>query len=424
MENKLSNIYLKYNSIITYGFLVALCICVYIPSLSNNFIFGWDDQWMVTNSYTEGGWTIGNIWSIFSEFYGGQYSPLNQFNYLIVYTLFGYDPLYFHLYSLLLHIGCVCLVWKFVYTILHIHGELKDKQILFMAWITSLLFAIHPINVEPIAWISASKVPLYAFFYLMGLLSYLEYVKTQKVINYLITIICFLFSFGGKEQAVTFPLALLVVDWFINRDMKSCVVWNEKLPFFMLAFLFGVITILSQGNGSYGGFPFYQRLVFACYALIEYITKSLFPIRLNFFYPFPIVLGEELPLRFCIYPILLFLLIAWAWVYRKNKFLIFGILIFVVNLVLSIHILNMSRHSIIADRYLYLSYIGVSFLIGYGSLCIKNIFLKLKFPLFLFVLYIFCLSIQTLLYAGKWKDTEKVKEYTKEVLKNRLKQSE
>ena len=110
--------------------------------------------------------------------------------------------------------------------------------------------------------------------------------------------------FWGKEQAVTFPLALLVVDWFTNRNLKSSVVWSEKMSFFILAFLFGAITILSQGKSIYEiTYPLYQRLTFACFALIEYITKSLFPVKLNFFYPFPIVLGEELPLKFYIYPV-------------------------------------------------------------------------------------------------------------------------
>lgn len=389
MEREQLSIFLKYGGIITNCILITICFCVYASSLENSFIVGWDDRWMIMNSYTENGLNIQNIWNIFSQSLGGQYAPLNQFNFLILYTMFGYDPFYFHLYSLLLHIGCVCLTWKFVYTILYMHGELKEDQILFVALITSFLFAIHPINVESVAWVSASKVLLYAFFYLVGLLYYLRYIKKQKVIDFLIVIVCFSFSCLGKEQAVTFPLTLLVIDWFINRNMKSAVVWNEKMPFFMLALLFGMITIWLQGNGSLEeNYPFYQRIIFTCYSLIEYITKSLFPIRLNFFYPFPIVVGEELPLRFYLYPILLFLLLAWIWVYRKNKYLIFGILIFIVNLILSIHVLSMSRHSIVSDRYMYLSYIGVSFLIGYALLCVKQRVLKLRFPLFL-LLFIF-----------------------------------
>ncbi|WP_370860746.1 hypothetical protein [Parabacteroides faecis] len=404
-------------------FLLIICFIVYYPILRNSFLTGWDDQWMVFSHYTENGWTIDNLWHIFTDFFGGQYAPFASLSYLFLYTLFGYDPLYFHLYSLLWHIGCVFLVWKFISSILRMHGEMEDKHILFITLITTILFAVHPINVETVAWISALKILLYAFFYLLGLLCYLRYIEGQKITYYLLTIVCFLCSFLGKEQAVTFPLTLLVIDWFANRDLKNIVIWSEKMSFFIMAFLFGAITILSQGKSIYEiTFPLHQRLIFGCFALIEYITKCLFPVKLNFFYPFPIVLGEEVPLQFYIYPVLILLLIGWGWVYRRNKYIIFGVLLFIVNLLLSIHIINMSRHSIIADRYMYLSYIGIAFLIGYGILYIKLQFSYLKSSLFVLSIYIFLLSVYTFQYAKKWENTSRVKEYTKEILDRRVNQ--
>lgn len=407
-----------------YLLLLMICFVVYYPVLRNNFLTGWDDQWMVFSHYTENGWTIDNLWHIFTDFFGGQYAPLASLSYLFLHTLFGYDPFYFHMYSLLWHIGCVCFVWKFISSILHMHGGMDNKHILLITVITTVLFAVHPINVETVAWISALKILLYAFFYLLGLLCYLRYIRDQKIIYYLLTLVCFLCAFLGKEQAVTFPLALLVVDWFTNRNLKSSVVWSEKMSFFILAFLFGAITILSQGKSIYEiTYPLYQRLTFACFALIEYITKSLFPVKLNFFYPFPIVLGEELPLKFYIYPVLILLLTGWILVYRKNKYLIFGLLIFIINLLLSIHIINMSRHSIIADRYMYLSYIGFAFLFGYGIFYIKQQFTYLKPTLFILSIYIFSLSVYTFQYAKKWENTSRVKEYTKEILDRRVNQN-
>ena len=177
------------------------------------------------------------------------------------------------MFSLLLHIGCVCLVWKLISSLLRVHGGVSEKQILYVNFITTLLFAVHPINVEAVAWISALKVLLYAFFYLLGLLCYLRYIRTSKIFYYVLTIGCFLCSFWGKEQAVTFPLALLIVDWFTNRNMKNLEVWSEKMSFLIMAFFFGIITVLSQGKGPYEMiFPLYQRLLFGCFALVEYIT--------------------------------------------------------------------------------------------------------------------------------------------------------
>mgnify|MGYP000712462925 CR=1 FL=1 len=169
----------------------------------------------------------------------GQYAPLAFLSYLVLYAGFGYDPFYFHMFSLLLHIGCVCLVWKLISSLLRVHGGVSEKQILYVNFITTLLFAVHPINVEAVAWISALKVLLYAFFYLLGLLCYLRYIRTSKIFYYVLTIGCFLCSFWGKEQAVTFPLALLIVDWFTNRNMKNLEVWSEKMSFLIMAFFFG-----------------------------------------------------------------------------------------------------------------------------------------------------------------------------------------
>lgn len=219
------------------------------------------------------------------------------------------------------------------------HGGMEEKNIRQIAFITTLLFAIHPMNVEPVAWISAVKVLIYAFFYLLGLLYYLQYIKSQKFRYYLFTIACFIASFLGKEQAVTFPLALLIVDWFTNRNMKSFTVWNEKMVFFVMAFFFGLITILSQGASGLGiTYPFYQRVIFGCFAIIEYITKGLIPIKLNYLYPFPIVIGEELPLRFYIYPILIIFLSVWGWACRKKQ-------------ILAIQYFSLHRKSVILHTY-------------------------------------------------------------------------
>ena len=73
-------------------FLLIICFIVYYPILRNSFLTGWDDQWMVFSHYTENGWTIDNLWHIFTDFFGGQYAPFASLSYLFLYTLFGYDP--------------------------------------------------------------------------------------------------------------------------------------------------------------------------------------------------------------------------------------------------------------------------------------------------------------------------------------------
>lgn len=121
---------------------MIITLLVYYPTLKNGFLTGWDDQWMVFSHYTERGWTVDNLWHIFTDFYGGQYAPLAFLSYLVLYAGFGYDPFYFHMFSLLLHIGCVCLVWKLISSLLRVHGGVSEKQILYVNFITTLLFAV------------------------------------------------------------------------------------------------------------------------------------------------------------------------------------------------------------------------------------------------------------------------------------------
>lgn len=400
-----------------YLFWAAVCLCVFAPSLGNDFLTGWDDQWMVFSKYTEAGWTIDNLWHIFTDFFGGQYAPWASISYLFLYSLFGYEPLYFHAYSLLWHIGCVCLTWKFISTLLRMQGGMERQHVLSVSLTTTLLFAIHPMNVESIAWISALKIPLYAFFYLLGLICYLYYIEKGKIGYYVWTLICFICSFWGKEQAVTFPLALLIVDWFTNRDMKSRFVWSEKMVFLFMAVFFGLVTIFSQGNGTGdSGYSFGQRIVFSNYAIIEYFTKGLFPIKLNYLYPFPMLPGDALPLWFYTYPVLVVCLIAWGYTYRRNRYLMLGICLFLVNLVLSIHLIPMSRHAIVADRYLYLSYIGIAWLIADGVTRMEK---KHQWVKYLFMVYVLYLASYTFVYTKRWENTSYIKSYIKELLENR-----
>jgi hypothetical protein len=97
-----------------YFALIATTVIVYCPILFNDFLFLWDDQWVVINRYTEGGLNLWNLWYIFSEYYHGQYAPFNELLYLLLYSAFGYTPFWFHLAGMLLHIACACLVFHIV----------------------------------------------------------------------------------------------------------------------------------------------------------------------------------------------------------------------------------------------------------------------------------------------------------------------
>ena len=236
-----------------------------------------------------------------------------------------------------------------------------------MAFISALLFAIHPLQVESVAWISASKILLYTYFYLLGLLCYLRFIETNKQKYYWLTILMFVFSFGGKEQAITFPLALIFIDWIkaSKQDIQS---WVAKIPFILLSVLFVVITIYSHGKtlegfATAGKFSLLHRVTYAGYSVIEYISKTLVPIKLNYLYLFPKEVDGLLPTRLYYYPITILAIIGTlGQQILKRPPIAFGILFFLIHISLTLHLIPMGRINIVADRYIYLASVGLFFI--------------------------------------------------------------
>jgi len=257
--------------------LIGSALAVYSPILGNDFLYYWDDQWVVMNTYTESGLNGHNIWAIFSEFYHGQYAPLNESLYLILYTTFGYKPFWFHLASLLLHAANVLLVYSCIFRLLELSRNIIVEHRKLVAFFTALIFAVHPFNVESVAWMSASKVLVYSFFYLLATYTFLNYCrfahhrcegdspkqstpKSYKVeffstfreqggkllcfayndvktkwYYYFLTLFLFACSFLGKEQAVSFPLWMLLIYWLTGYSFKNKKLWFAVAPF--LAFV-------------------------------------------------------------------------------------------------------------------------------------------------------------------------------------------
>lgn len=394
-------------------FLLIILLLCYFPIFSNGFLDSWDDQWMVKNVFTESGWSAGNLYAIFMHSYQGQYSPLVELNYVFLYSFFGYNPFWFHLASLVWHCGCVILIFFLVRQLLLLSGEGDVKVSQQVAFLVSLLFVIHPVNVESIAWISAVKVPMYTFFFLLSLLSYLYYIKFQRIVYYVIALFCFVCSGLSKEQAFVLPFTLLLIDWFTKRNQRTVEIWFEKLPFFILSVGLALLTLdLQGGRSDTVSYTVGQRVLFGCYSIFEYLTKSVLPVNLNYLYPFPVAEGSiGVPIRFYVYPILVVGLGYSLFYFRRNRILLFGSLFFILHLLLSLHIIPMPRHGIVADRYLYLSLIGLLMIIGYALVIWINSRRRRYLGALIILLYGLYLGIYTYQYSKKWENADMVKEY-------------
>ena len=414
----------KYKNIIYPSFLLIVVFIVFYPILGNDFLYQWDDQWVVINSYTEGGFNLKNLWAILSEYYHGQYAPLNELLYLILHSLFGYNSFFFHFASLLIHAINSILVYYCIILLLEMNAKVNPEYHKSIAILTALIFAIHPFNVESVAWMSASKIIVYAFYYLIATYFFMLYIQKNKIKDLIITGVFFIFSFLGKEQAVTFPIWMILLYCISGYSIKDKKIWLTTLPFIGLSLLGGVITILSQEHFGIGvisteSYHLWQRIVYACYSFYEYLIKCLFPIKLSFLYPFPAAIGQPLPMWLLVYPFLIIIpIIGFYKYFLSNKALTFCLIFFFIHIAIALHIIPLSRYAIVADRYAYIASIGVCFYLSYLSIhLIKKFDTKGKtISIIIFCSYILFFGISSNSRCRVWHNSDTLKKEINELL--------
>jgi tetratricopeptide (TPR) repeat protein len=354
-----------------YGTIVLLFIVSMIalsPMVKNDFIPTWDDGvYVIQNQLIKDiSWHgILNIFSYGDEFQKliNNYHPLTTFSLALNYQVSGLSPGFYHMTNLVLHGFNAVLVFLFVY--------LLSRRKMWPAIISGLLFAIHPMHVESVAWVSERKDVLYTFFFLAGLIAYLKYREDEKVWKLGIALLLFLCSCLSKAMAVPFPLILLLIDYFQRRRFS----WKlllEKIPFFIVALIIGLMSIHLQSLSAinkFETFTVYQRIMHASYGFFTYIIKFINPSGLSAFYPYPpITTTGLLPLPFRIAPyICMGVVILLVWVSTRKgeipRVIVFGILFYFFTIALVLQFLSVGK-AIMADRYTYIPYIGLSFILG------------------------------------------------------------
>lgn len=233
----------------------------------------------------------------------------------------------------------------------------------------------------------------------------------------------FVVSFGGKEQAVIFPVCLLLMDWFTGVEMNKLNTWFEKIPFFLIALLLGCVTLyVSSGKISLsdGEYVLWERLLFGCYSYVEYLLKWFVPVRLLYLYPFPSLPGEPVPDWLLWYPLLM---VVVGWVFKRIfKFwpIYFGLLFFSINLLMTLHLIPMPRMAIVADRYIYISSIGLTFITGYYFMALYKKWKQYRFYLvIMFFVALFYLGTYANMRVRVWHDSNSLKQETQELIYSR-----
>ncbi|MFZ4523191.1 MAG: tetratricopeptide repeat protein [Bacteroidales bacterium] len=374
------------------GIILLVTLVSFLPTLQNGFV--WDDQYyIISNSLLK----PVNLTAIFSQNVGGNYHPLTILVLAAEFHLFGLHETGYHAVSILLHLLNVILVFYAVFLLSEKAG---------IALVAALLFGIHPMHVESVAWVSERKDLLYTFFFLASYIFYLRYTGTNRKKYLAFALGLFLLSLLSKAMAASLPVLLILTDYYKGRavNMRSLL---EKAPFFLLALIFGVVAILAQKSSNYiqdsSVFTFPQRIVFACYGFVTYLWKLLLPLHLSAYYPYPQTTGGQIPgIYFAC--LILFLAIAAAVIYslRQTRKIFFGLGFFSITLFLVLQLLPVGG-AIMADRYSYLPSIGIFFLAGEGLFLLWNKKQPWAVILLLGVFTVF-FSVTTYARCSVWKN--------------------
>ncbi len=351
--------------------LIHLVYCVVIlavtavtlsPVLDNGFT-NWDDQLYVTENPLIRSLSIHSICRIFSPetFVCGNYQPVTIFSLAINFALGKLNPRGYLATSLFIHLLNVFLVFIFIR---------KLSQNYRIASVCALLFGIHPMHVESVAWVSGRKDLLYTFFYLLALLAYLRYLdKTgrERLVLYGITFVLIILSLLSKSSAITLPVALLLLYFYSGRKISAGVI-TEKLPLLVPAIILGVIAIIGQKtDGSLGlnaGLPIMNRVLLGSYSYMFYGIKFFAPVGLSAFYPYPASVAGALPFAFIVSPAFFVVTAGLLYYFRRSKVILFGFGFFLLNIIFILHFVPVG-YTLTADRFSYLSYIGLFFILAY-----------------------------------------------------------
>jgi tetratricopeptide (TPR) repeat protein len=346
------------NLIPAFAAILITFACFY--NTTNNEFVNWDDDRnfyenehvITTNS--ENFWS--NTKEIFSSTTIGNYNPLTIWTFAIENRVYGINnPGPWHGTNVFLHLLCVF----FVYRISLLLGIRWQGSLLI-----ALLFGIHPMRVESVAWVTERKDVLFGVFYLAALYLYIKG-KLEGRVRHIAIAILFLLSLFSKIQAVILPLSMLAVDYYLSGKITKKDIF-QKSPYFILSLLFGLLGVFildDQGSlESAVTYPAWQRVFVGSYSYLIYLVKAIVPYKMSPLYPY----APTLPLYY--YPTILLgpcVLYALFYTYKNNlRIWFFGLAFFTVNIMFLLQILGAGQ-GLLADRFTYIAYFGLFFIAGF-----------------------------------------------------------
>jgi len=381
--------------------ILIIVSALFLPSLKNDFVNWDDDRYVIENTLIRA-ISFENLKNIFTTFYMGNYHPLSILSYALDYHFFKLRPFGYHLTNLFLHLLNCILVFLVIYML---------SRSLPAAFITAILFGLHPLQVDSVAWVSERKGLLCVAFFLCAIITYIRYAgKNQESKYYYLSLLFFTFALLSKPMAVTLPLVLLVLDYFINvRGGKN--IFIEKIPFFILAALFLIISVFSQGSAGAiraESTNWLDKFMIASYCIIFYLSKIFLPVRLSCLYPYPRIMNSLPFIFFASFLICCLLIVLVFWISRHSKKIVFFCALFLATILPAIQFVPVGA-AMVSSRYAYLPLVWISYALATGFLWLYA--RKLKYArlvrIFLLAILLSVTGILSVLTSNRikvWKD--------------------
>ena len=374
--------------------IAVITFAVYLPSLRNDFV-EWDDSTYIIENPFIRSFNMTFLRRAFFEFYASNWHPLTWVSHALDYAIWGLNPLGHHLTSIILHAVntfiVVLLIMSLMETLVGTKGIGKsvfsdERAVFITGGVAGLLFGLHPLHVESVAWIAERKDLLCALFFLLSMTWYVRYRRLEEnegaqrhsrsiffERHYLLSLGFFVLALLSKPMAVTLPVIFLIVDWNPFERIRSLKTFLtallEKVPFLALSLISSILTVLAQRAGgavtSVEETPILTRVFVAAKSLVAYIWKMIMPLNLIPYYPYPENLS---PLSFeylLAVALVVGISVICAMIAKKKKqnllLSVWGY--YVISLLPVIGLIQVGGQSM-ADRYTYLPSIGPFFLMG------------------------------------------------------------
>jgi len=337
------------------AFLLFLATLVlYYPTLQNGFVNYDDPEYVTSNAHVLQGPTLHNLAWAFTTTAAANWHPLTWLSHMLDVKLFGLNPAGHHAQSVFWHAVNVILLFLLLARATRYVGR---------SALVAGLFAVHPLNVESVAWVSERKTVLSVFFLLLALGAYGWYVKKPQARTYLLVALCFAFGLMSKPMVITLPFMLLLLDfWPLERFPSTpfAKLILEKVPLLLLSAASAALTIYAQHAGDAVGrvevLPLAMRAKNAIFSFPVYIEKAFWPSGLAVFYRHPegsLALWKVLVAAFALVAIS-----ALVWCFSERRYLPVGWLWFLGTMIPMIGIVQVGRQAW-ADRYAYIPLWGL-----------------------------------------------------------------